>query len=82
MEEYLRGTNILKFLGLKYVNTDDFYTSLSDLDEIDFEKVEERLSKLFISIEREKRTAIVDVTDTYFTGESLDSARGGARRGG
>jgi len=73
MEEYLRGTDILRFLGLEEVNTEDLYASLSDLDEIDFEKVEERLSKLFISIEKEKRSVIVDVTDTYFTGDSLDS---------
>lgn len=73
MEEYLKGTEILRFLGLKEVNTEDLYTSLSDLDEIDFERVEEKLSKLFVSIEGEKKSVIVDVTDTYFTGDSLDS---------
>ncbi len=64
MEEYLQGTEILRFLGLEEVNTEDLYASLSDLEEIDFERVEESLSKLFISMEKEKKSVIVDVTDT------------------
>ena len=79
MEEYLQGTEILRFLGLEEVNTEDLYASLSDLEEIDFERVEESLSKLFISMEKEKKSVIVDVTDTYFTGDSLDSK---PRKGG
>ncbi|MGC8618210.1 MAG: hypothetical protein ACP5UZ_05660, partial [Thermoplasmata archaeon] len=59
MEEYLQGTDIQRFLELEEVNTEDLYASLSDLEEIDFEGVEESLSKLFISIEKEKKSVIV-----------------------
>jgi transposase len=72
MEEYLQGTEILRLLELEELSSEDLYASLSDLEEIDFDRVEETLSKLFISIEKEKNSVIVDVTDTHFTGDSLD----------
>jgi hypothetical protein len=40
---------------------------------MDFSKVEKKLADLFLGIEDNKHTVVIDVTGTYFTGDSLDS---------
>ena len=40
---------------------------------MDFSTAEKKLSEVFLKIEGNKRTVVVNVTDTYFTGDSLDS---------
>ena len=61
MPEYLRETEILRYLGIEGIDTVDLYESLQEINHIDFSAMEE------------KRSVIIDVTDTYFTGDSLDS---------
>ena len=40
---------------------------------MDFPAMEEKLTSLFFRIEGDRRAVIIGVTDTYFTGDSLDS---------
>jgi hypothetical protein len=80
MEEYLGETEILSFLKIDSIGAADLYNSLSELndDGVDFSSIERHLSSFFVRNEGGKHSVIVDVTDTYFTGDSLEGKR---RRG-
>ena len=73
ISEYLRETEILRYIGIESIDTVDLYESLQEINDVDFSAMEEKLASLFLGIEKERRSVIVDVTDTYFTGDSLDS---------
>ena len=73
MEQYLEETEILHFIGIPAIKTADLYDALTELGERDFNEIENKLGSLFLGIEKERKTVIIDVTDTYFTGDSLDS---------
>jgi transposase len=73
MPEYLRETEILRYLGFESIDTADLYESLQEINDMDFSAMEEKLASIFLGIEKERRSVIIDVTDTYFTGDSLDS---------
>ena len=73
MEEYLQETEILRYLGMEKIGTRDLYESLQEINDMDFPAMEEKLASFFLSIEKKRRSVIIDVTDTYFTGDSLDS---------
>ena len=73
MPEYLRETEILRYLGIESIDTVDLYESLQEINHMDFSAMEEKLASLFLHIEGDRRAVIIDVTDTYFTGDSLDS---------
>ena len=81
MPEYLRETEILRYLGIESIDTVDLYESLQEINDVDFSAMEEKLASLFLGIEKERRSVIVDVTDTYFTGDSLDSRPGEGKEG-
>ena len=48
---------------------------------MEFAAVEEKLASFFLDLEKEKKSVIIDVTDTYFTGDSLDSKPGKGKDG-
>ena len=73
MLEYLQETEILTHLGMDSIHTADLYRSLQDINDMDFSAIEEKLASFFLEIEKNRRSVIIDVTDTYFTGDSLDS---------
>lgn len=73
MDDYLKTTEILRYLGISGISTDDLYGSLSDINDLDFTRIEKYLSRLFLDLEGNRRTVVIDVTDTYFTGDSLES---------
>ena len=73
MPQYLEETEILRYLGISGVTTQDLYSSLEETNDVDFSKVEKKLADLFLGIEDNKDTVVINVTDTYFTGDSLDS---------
>ena len=73
MPEYLQETEILRHLDIPHVSTQDLYTSLSDINSMDFSYIEKKLSDIFLELEGNRRTVVIDVTDTYFTGDSMDS---------
>ena len=63
------------------MTTHDLYSSLEGINDMDFSGIEKKLSDLFLNIEKNKRTVVIDVTDTYFTGDSLDSMPGKGKEG-
>ena len=73
MPEYLKETEILRYLDITEVTTQDLYSSLEEINDMDFSGIEKKLSDMFLEIEKNKRTVVIDITDTYFTGDSLDS---------
>ena len=81
MPEYLRETEILRYLGIESIDTVHLYESLQEINDMDFSAMEEKLASIFLDIEKEKRSVIIDVTDAYFTGDSLDSRPGNGKEG-
>ncbi len=73
MEEYLQETEILRYLDMENIGTQDLYESLQEINDMDFSAIEEKLASFFLDTEKDRRSVIIDVTDTYFTGDSLDS---------
>jgi transposase len=71
MEEWLSETDVLSFVGLDGVSTSRLYDSLTSLNELDFQSIERRVSELLLRHERERRSVVLDVTDTYFQGSSM-----------
>jgi transposase len=48
------------------------YDALTSLSNLEFNKIEDNLSRFFRSKEESNKTAIIDVTDTYFEGSSFN----------
>jgi transposase len=73
MEQWLSQTDILETLGLEKITTTQLYDALEQLQDVDFSKIEEGIAAQ-LSKHEGKRSLVVDLTDTYFEGESLDEA--------
>jgi transposase len=71
MEQWLNETDILEILKLEKISTSQLYEALEQLQNNDFSKVEESIAHVFSSHEA-KKALVVDVTDTYFEGDSFD----------
>lgn len=71
MEEWLDSTDILEMLDIKSITAAQLYNALEELGTMDFSMVEGTIRKS-LSQNEEKRSLIIDVTDTYFEGESMD----------
>ena len=71
MEDWLSETDILETLGLEKITTAQLYDALEQLQTIDFSKVETNVAN-YLSKHEEKRSLVIDVTDTYFEGDSLE----------
>lgn len=61
------------YLGMQEVSTGKLYKSLSEINELGFTEIEDKISSIFMGLEKNRSTVVIDVTDTYFTGDSLDS---------
>ncbi len=72
LEDWIRYTEIPDVLGIKAPNVKELYESLSDINEDDFETINEKLFSVFSSYENIKESAIIDVTDTYFAGSKIN----------
>jgi transposase len=71
MEQWLNETDILEILQLEKISTFQLYEALEQLQDTDFSKAEESIARIFSSHET-KKALVVDVTDTYFEGDSFD----------
>jgi len=71
LEEWFGGTEIPQLLGLREITTGRLYETLGHLSGVNFEQVEEAILERLRGYERDGRSAIIDVTDTYFEGGSL-----------
>ncbi len=72
LEEWMRYTEIPDVLGIKLPCVKEIYESLADINEDDFEKLNEKMLSVFESYENIKESAIIDVTDTYFLGTNVN----------
>src|SRR3989344_3155083 len=70
LEEWFRFTEIPEVIGLNEIKTIELYNSIRDFKEVNFDKIENELYSIFSKIEPEKASAIIDVTDTYFEGNT------------
>ncbi len=77
MEEWLSYTDMLDILKLNNISTSKLYDALYGLNNMDFSKIENKLSNIFSDIDG-NNAVIIDITDTYFEGNSIE---GLARRG-
>lgn len=72
MEQRLRFTEIPDVLGLGEVSSKDLYSAITDFHGEDFGKIENDLAETFKQHEKNKKVAVIDVTDTYFEGKSMN----------
>lgn len=78
LEEWFSHTEIPELLGLVDVSTMKLYETLGDLSRKSFSAIEEGIYLKVKAYERKKSSVIVDVTDTYFEGNTQN---GKSRRG-
>jgi hypothetical protein len=68
--DWLRFTEIPEVVGVKEVSTKGLYESLGEVDNEEFEKIELGMRDLFARYDSSLDVAVIDVTDTYFEGDS------------
>jgi len=75
MENWMRFTEIPDVLGLQEVSTKDLYESLTDVEEEEFEKINSEMQDIFKKYDKTTNAAVIDVTDTYFEGNTQNIKR-------
>ena len=75
IEDWMRYTEIPEVLGIELPSVKELYESLADINDEDFEKINEKMFSVFESYENIKESAIIDVTDTYFSGTNVNIKR-------
>ena len=78
IKDWVETTVISDILSIESFSTKELYEVLTDLNSIEFKKIERTLFSKFMKMKREKTTVVLDVTDTYFEGNSWNGKR---RRG-
>jgi len=79
MEEWAKHTAIPEIINLENISTKKLYEALENLDELDFEALENTIYGKFSEYEKDKTAVVIDVTDTYFEGKKGSSSK--KRRG-
>ena len=72
IEEWIEYTEIPEVLGIDKLSTKNLYESLTEISEGEFINIDKNMHLIFNQIEDIKDVAVIDVTDTYFEGKSLD----------
>ena len=72
LETWMKFTEIPYLLGFDKVSVKNLYESLSDVNDEDFEKVNDKMYSIFNKYEDISKAAIIDVTDTYFAGSNIN----------
>lgn len=72
LETWMKFTEIPYLLGFDKVSVKNLYESLSDVNDEDFEKVNDKMYSIFNKYENISDAAIIDVTDTYFAGSNIN----------
>jgi transposase len=72
LDEWFSHTEIPAILELKEISTAKLYETLGELSEMDFSRIEEDIFVRLRVYERDKFSAIIDVTDTYFEGGTIN----------
>ena len=72
LESWMKYTEIPYLLGFDKVSVKKLYESLADVDDADFEKVNDKMFSVFNKYEDISKATIIDVTDTYFAGSNIN----------
>jgi len=72
LESWMKYTEIPYLLGFDKVSVKNLYESLSEVDDGDFEKVNDKMLSIFSKYEDISKSTIIDVTDTYFAGSNIN----------
>ena len=72
LESWMKYTEIPYLLGFDKVSVRKLYESLSDMNDEDFEKVNDKIFSVFNKYEDIFKATIIDVTDTYFAGSKIN----------
>ncbi|MBI4653225.1 transposase [Candidatus Kuenenbacteria bacterium] len=75
IEDWLRFTEIPEVLEIKNVSTKELYESLTDIEDEEFEKIDLEMNHIFQKYDDSTDIAVIDVTDTYFEGDSEEIQR-------
>lgn len=75
LEDWFRYTEIPDILNIKDVTTKELYESLSDITNEELDKINEHMSEIFKKYDDELDAAVIDVTDTYFEGDTEEVQR-------
>ena len=75
LEDWLRFTEIPDVLEIKDLSTKELYESLTDIDDEEFEKIDSEMHRIFTKYDDSIDVAVIDVTDTYFEGDSEEIQR-------
>jgi transposase len=71
LEGWFTQTEIPEVVGLEKISTSGLYDALSELSQKDFSEVEQKLFANFKRREKNPGLVVMDVTDTYFEGDSM-----------
>lgn len=72
IEEWINYTEIPEVLKIDNISTKNLYESLTEISEGEFINIDKNMYLIFNQLEEIKDIAVIDVTDTYFEGKSLD----------
>jgi len=75
LEDWLRFTEIPSVLGISDVSTKELYESLTDISDEEFERIDSEMHHIFTKYDDSIDVAVIDVTDTYFEGDSEEIQR-------
>lgn len=78
IETWLKDTELPEILAISRVSTKQLYETLAHISSMQFREVEEGIYCKFKKYDKGDRTLVIDVTDTYFEGNSSSSKK---RRG-
>jgi len=72
LEDRINNTDMLQLLDLKETSTTKLYDALTDLDEMDFSKIQDTIYNYLEKYEPKNKAMVIDVTDTYFEGNNIN----------
>lgn len=75
LEDWLRFTEIPDVLEIKDVSTKKLYESLTEINDEEFEIIDSNMHDIFTKYDDAIDVAVIDVTDTYFEGDSEEIQR-------
>lgn len=72
LPEYVEYTSLKELLGLEKLVDKKLYEALDNLEELNFDVVEEEIFSILSAQRKERKAMVLDVTDTYFNGSQAD----------
>src|SRR3989344_2967734 len=72
LESWIKYTEIPSVLRLDKVSVKKLYESLADINDENFEKINEEMFSVFNNYEDISKATIIDITDTYFAGSKIN----------